>query len=55
VSGNTSYGSDIEDYCDYGDECSEMEALIVVRDNGGKGHTRSTTSLIPEEDDGEHV
>ena len=31
----------------------ELEALIVVRDKGGQ--TQCTTSLVPEDDDGEHV
>ena len=45
-----------DDICDFGDvDCGELEALIVVRDKGGKGTTQCTTSLIPEDDDGEHV
>ena len=45
-----------EEICDFGDvDCGEMEALIVVRDKGGKGMTQCTTSLVPEDDDGEHV
>ena len=50
-------GDDVDDdMCDFNDgdvECGEMEALIVVRDKGG--HTQCTTSLVPEDDDGEHV
>ena len=46
---------DIDDV-DFGDvDCGEMEALIVVRDKGGKGQTQCTTSLVPEDDDGDHV
>jgi hypothetical protein len=43
-----------DDLCDFNDvDCGELEALIVVRDKGGQ--TQCTTSLVPEDDDGEHV
>jgi len=55
MSSNSSYISDGEDYCDYDLNGDEMESLIVVRHNGSKSQTKSTTSLVPEKDDGEHV
>ena len=36
-------------------EQESKEAIIVVRDKGGKGMSQCTSSRVPEDDDGEHV
>lgn len=56
VSGHGGQIVDDVDDVDFGDvDCGELEALIVVRDKGGRGQTQCTTSLVPDDEDGDHV